>query len=331
LLLVALLHKIWLWKFVFSMIKPGEKSERFGLIGTITYDVITTAAGQVFRGLGGILYQAAALCGLGKEVLLYTHLGRDLSPEVIKVTKKWPNFPSRGIQTVPGPGNSVFLQYPAKGERTEILKSHVPPLSPLGIIKDLPQFRMLILVINSCFDIELEDWRKIVRRAKCPIWFDVHSLALSLNLHTPRQYRPLPEWKEWAEGVTYLQANLKEVASMLGNPDIHPSREKLEDFGRLAFEIGVAAVFITLGKEGVLGLTPEASEKMGVAGARRVVDTTGCGDVFCAGAASKLISGAGPLEAAAYGLELASATSQVSGVAETYALVRSTQVKNSGR
>jgi sugar/nucleoside kinase (ribokinase family) len=115
---------------------------------------------------------------------------------------------------------------------------------------------------------------------------------------------------------------------MLGNPDLHPSREKVEDFGRLAFAIGVEAVFITLGKEGALALTPERSEKMGVAGARRIVDTTGCGDVFCAGAASMLASGADPLEGAAYGLELASAASQVSGVQETYALVRSRNAKN---
>ena len=58
------------------MIKPGEKSEKFGLVGTITHDVITYATGQVFRGLGGILYQAAALCGLGRDVFLYTCLGK---------------------------------------------------------------------------------------------------------------------------------------------------------------------------------------------------------------------------------------------------------------
>jgi sugar/nucleoside kinase (ribokinase family) len=310
------------------MIKPGEKSERFGLIGTITYDVITTAAGQVFRGLGGILYQAAALCGLGKEAVLYTHLGRNLAPDVTKITSQWPNCHAQGIRTVPGPGNSVFLHYPEKGERIEILESHVPPLSPRCIIRELYQLGMLVLVINSGLDIKLEDWRKIVRRAACPIWFDVHSLALSLNLHTPRHYRPLPEWKSWADGVTYLQANLKEVASMLGDPNIRPSREELHHFGRSAFKIGVESVFITLGKEGALVLTPEGSKKMDVAGVRRVVDTTGCGDVFCAGTAVKLASGAAPMEAAAYGLNLASEASQVSGVEETYALVRSGRAKN---
>jgi adenosine kinase len=312
-------HKL---KVVSSMIMPAGKSDRFGLVGTITNDLITTAASRVFRGLGGILYQAAVLCGLGKDVFLHTRVGRDLSPEVKKVTDKWPTCHTRGIQTVSGPGNSVILHYPEKGERVEILESLVPPLQPRPVIADLPHLGMLILVINSGFDIELGDWRRIVRRAECPIWFDVHSLALSLDLHTPRHYRPLPEWKEWADGVDYLQANLKEVASMLGDPNTRPSREKLRYFGRAAFEKGVKTVFITLGKEGVLVLTPEGSKKMDVAGVRRVVDTTGCGDVFCAGTAVKLASGANPLEAAAFSLELASEASQVSGVSETNAMVR---------
>lgn len=310
------------------MNKPAEKSEKFGLIGTITHDVITYASGQVFRGLGGILYQAAALCGLGKEVFLYTHLGKNLARKVKKIIAQWPTCHTQEIRIVPGQGNNVFLHYPDKGERIEILESHVPPLKPQRVIEEFPQLGMLILVINSGFDIELRDWRKIVRQAYCPIWFDVHSLALSLNLHTPRRYRPLPEWKEWAEGVTYLQANLKEVASMLGDPAKRPSRDKLQRFGKAAFEIGIKAIFITLGKEGVLVLTSELSQKMRAPGVSHVVDTTGCGDVFCAGTAVKLTSGADPLRAAAFGLDLASEAVRVSGIGETYALARSHRVKN---
>lgn len=317
------MHKIWPWKFVSSMIKPGEKSEKFGLIGTITNDVITCATGRVFRGLGGILYQAAALCGLGRDVFLYTCLGKELCPEVNEIIAQWPTCRTHGIRVVASPGNSVFLHYPEKGERIEVLESHVPPLKPQRIIEELPQLSMLILAINSGFDIALADWRKIVRRAQCPIWFDVHSLALSLNLHTPRSYRPLPEWKDWAEGVTYLQANLKEVASMLGNPAKRPSWDGLHRFGRSAFNMGTEAVFITLGKEGILALTPERSEKIGAPSVRPVVDTTGCGDVFCAAAAAKLADGEDPMAAATFGLKLASEAARVSGIEETYTLVRS--------
>jgi sugar/nucleoside kinase (ribokinase family) len=301
---------------------PEKKHRPFALLGTITHDVITQASGRVLSGEGGILYQAAGLCGLGQYVSLYAHVGKDIFPRVKPMIDRWPTCDSSKILVVPGPGNSVFLHYPEKGERVEVLESHVPPLQPDRLLKELPDIGFLILVINSGFDIALRDWRRIVRRAECPIWFDIHSLALTLELHTARRYRPLPEWRDWAEGTTYLQANLKEVASMLGEPERPPSRERLVHFGELAFEVGIQAAFITLGAEGVLVLLPGRPRKVGSAEARSVVDTTGCGDIFCAGTAAWLASGADPVEAAGFGVELASEAAGVSGIEQTYSLVR---------
>ena len=81
----------------------------FGLIGTITYDVISNEEGKIHEGLGGVLHQAAVLCGLEKKVNLYTNLGRELDAEVRELTKKWPTFRREGIRVVSGPGHRVFL------------------------------------------------------------------------------------------------------------------------------------------------------------------------------------------------------------------------------
>jgi sugar/nucleoside kinase (ribokinase family) len=292
------------------------------LLGTITHDVITQASGRVLSGEGGILYQAAGLCGLGQPVSLYTHVGQDIFLRVKPVLDNWPTCDSSRIRIFAGPGNSVFLHYPEKGERVEVLEAHVPPLQPDRLLQDLPDISFLILVINSGFDISLRDWRRIVSRAECPIWFDVHSLALTLELHSARRYRPLPEWRDWAQGTTYLQANVKEVASMLGDPERIPSHDRLNSFGVQAFELGIRSVFITLGAEGVLTLLPGRTKKLGRAKAGNVVDTTGCGDIFCAGAAALLASGADPVEAADFGSDLASEAAGVSGIEATYNLVR---------
>ena len=64
-------------------------NKKFGLIGTITHDVITLESGQSFEGIGGVLYQAAVLCGLGREVFLYTNLGEELEPEVPPFPRRW--------------------------------------------------------------------------------------------------------------------------------------------------------------------------------------------------------------------------------------------------
>jgi hypothetical protein len=301
---------------------PANARSRFAIMGTIGYDVITHEGGEGYSGVGGILYQAAGLCGLGLDVALFANVGETYEAEVRAVTEHWPACQTEGVRASPGAGNRVFLHYPTRGERVEVLRSHVPPLEPERIIDGLPGCRMLISVINSGFDIELAAWRRIVDAAACPVWFDVHSLVLTQVVGETRHYRPLLEWPAWVAGVTHLQANVQEVASMLGDPERLPGREELIGFGRAAAGLGVKAVFLTMGKDGAMVLTPDGVRRIGCREAGRVVDTTGCGDIFCAGAAAMLAVGAAPEEAAAFGVELASEAVGVAGVLNTYGLIR---------
>ena len=301
---------------------------RFGLIGTITYDVITHEAGSDFRGVGGVLHQAAVLCGLSEEVFLYTNLGEELSDEFSAATKKWKTLHRQGVNCVPGLGNRVFLDYPRSGERLEVLKSVVPPLNPEKILHDLKDLDFLVLVMNSGFDLEKEDWQKIRREAVCPIWLDVHSLLLEKKLNSLRRYISFPDWREWAECVHYFQANSAEVASMLGQPGADLSETDMRRFGEMALELGVHAVFMTLGEEGALVMTESQTKKISVKNDTSVVDSTGCGDVFCAGTAAKLVEGMDPFEAARYGLQLASAAVGIAGIHATYELALKFAVAN---
>jgi hypothetical protein len=297
----------------------------FGLIGTITSDVITFDSGRSIKGIGGILYQAAVMCGLREDVFLYTNLGEELAADMEEMTGSWSTLQRDGINRVPGPGNQVHLHYPERGERIETLKSVVPPLNPRQIIEDMDKLKMLVLVVNSGFDIELSDWRKIVHSASCPIWLDIHSLPLSRTLNTPREYLPLPEWREWTEGVSFIQANTIELASMLGHPDKVPARAEMFEFAKMAFELGIKAVFVTLGKDGVLALMKGESKTIAASVAKEVVDTTGCGDVFCIGTVVELAAGKDPLTSAAFGLRLASEAVGVKGIEETFLLARNHQ------
>jgi sugar/nucleoside kinase (ribokinase family) len=293
----------------------------FGLIGTITSDTITYDDGRFLKGLGGILYQAAALCGLAEEVLIYSNCGQKLKSEVRPFIEAWSTLYTNGLEFVPGPGNKVFLRYSEHlKEREEILESVVPSLDPAKALGDLAQIEMLLMVVNSGFDITLSDWRKIADSAGCPIWLDIHSLALAKHLHKHREYVSLDDWKEWVKGVAFLQANRQEVACMLGHPQEWPEESEIAAFVKDAFKIGVRAVFVTMGKEGVLVSTPAGSRKMRAPRAKTVVDTTGCGDVFCAGTMHRLAKGASIAEAASFGIHLASQAVSLAGVAQTYDL-----------
>ncbi len=304
-----------------------KKSEAFGVVGTITYDIISLSSGQSFSGLGGILYQAAALCGLGKEVHLFSNLGEELLPVVKKVTSKWPGCKTRGLCAVPGPGNRVNLRYPAQGERVEVLESCVPALNPGPLIQRASRFDFLIAVINSGRDFTFQDWRRIVASVKTPIWLDIHSLPLAFVLHRPRNYQALTRWRDWVEGIAYLQANEKEVASMLGDPSVLPSLSRIKRFGQEALKSGLRAVFVTLGRRGVLVMSPGVCRILEPPAVWGIVDTTGCGDVFCAAAAAALAAGADAVEAALSGIRHAAPAAGVAGVEKTYTLVRSSSAR----
>ncbi|MGB3861222.1 MAG: PfkB family carbohydrate kinase [Candidatus Aminicenantaceae bacterium] len=293
-----------------------------GLIGTVTYDVITSDAGDVYRGLGGILYQAAVLSVLEKNVFLFTNLGRDLAGSVEKVIGHFPALQKEGIQYVPGPGNHVHLHYPEQGERREILRSVVPPLDPQGVLQSLDRLQMLVSVLNSGFDITLSDWRRIVDAAICPVWLDLHSFVLSRELNVPRKYLSNIPWENWTRGVTYLQANRAELGCLVGLGGQGLSDVEIKRFGRKAFNLGLRAVFITLGRDGVWVLTPGSARLIVPSHADNVEDTTGCGDVFCAVTVKGLVDGADPFSAAEAGVELATRATAVKGVEETITLVR---------
>jgi hypothetical protein len=298
------------------------KSPAFGLIGTISRDEIVHENGPAFHQLGGILYQAALLCGLGEDTILFANLAEGLAAEVEAVIGGWPSLRREGIRCVPGSGNRVRLFYPREGERREILESAVPELDPAAVVGALSRLDFLVTVVNSGLDLSLASWREIADSAACPIWFDIHSLTLARVLGVPRSYRPVPEWKEWVQGAAYLQANRQEVACMLGRPDSLPSEADLGRISAEALEMGIKAVFITLGAQGGLVATPEATRQIRLGEGARVVDTTGCGDVFAAAAVSRLARGVDPLEAASFGLELASRAASSAGIEEVFRLAR---------
>jgi hypothetical protein len=299
-------------------VKPPEG---IGLIGTITYDVIHSDSGGVYTGLGGILYQTAVCSALAKAVFLFTNIGEGMADRVEKAIRLWPSLRGEGIQPVPGPGNRVLLHYPEKGERREILESVVPPLDPDKVLQNLGQLRMLICVFNSGFDITLEDWRRIVDASSCPLWLDVHSLVLSRELNVPRTYISGISWENWAKGVTYLQANKTELASLMGQVGRELTEENIKQFGWRAFDLGLHGVFITLGRDGVWVLTPLRAQRIVSSHSGEVVDTTGCGDVFCAVTANELSEGIDPFSAAQAGVKLAAQATAVKGVEETFTLV----------
>lgn len=295
----------------------------FGLIGTVTSDRIVYDDGRSFRMLGGVLYQAAVWCGFGDGVRLFAGCGEAWRGEVEALTAGWTTLRREGLRFVPGPGNLVDLRYgESLKEREEVLRSAVPPLDPGPILTGLTGLEALLLVFNSGFDLTLPSWREILGAARCPVWIDIHSLSLATLVGAPRDYVALPEWRDWVRGAAFLQANRQEIACLAGRPERWAEPAEIEALAAEAFGLGLRALFVTMGKEGVFVLTPAGARMVEAPKAAVAVDTTGCGDVFAAVALKALVLGANPFEAAAAGAALAARAVSVKGIAETYELAR---------
>jgi len=303
------------------MLSFTRKKPLIGLIGSITQDTIQLASGEKRQGLGGILYQAATLCGLGGEVVLIANIGQGLWPSFWVTVRTWRGLKKEGIKIVPGPGNQVLLSYPPRGERKERLKSAVWPLTATRILPYLEGLDFLIVAFNSGFDLDLITWRQVIRSCSCPIWLDIHSLVLSPNFGR-RYYENFQTWPAWVEGIAYLQANEKEAACLLGHPQEKPTFEELEDLAAQCFSLGVKAVYITLGQRGVFVSSAESQEVLPAGKPRKMVDTTGCGDCLAASAVWKILQGESAHQAGRFGIGLACRVASVSGVLATYNLVR---------
>jgi len=110
-----------------------------GLIGTITADTIRYDDGRSFRNIGGILYQAAVLCGLGVETALFTNCGEALRPEVEGLTADWGTLRRGGcvMSSAPAIKSSSAM---ASGSRSG-RKSFVPWCLPSTRRPSSPGFR----------------------------------------------------------------------------------------------------------------------------------------------------------------------------------------------
>ncbi|MBN1938424.1 MAG: carbohydrate kinase family protein [Candidatus Aminicenantes bacterium] len=294
---------------------------RCGLIGTITSDSIVQEDGPPHETLGGVLYQAAAFSGLGQKTALFSHCGEALRPAVETLIADWPGLDRKGLVFVPGPGNRVRLRYSKKArEREEVLESVVPALDPGPLLEALPSLDILLMVFNSGLDVAFCDWRLIVERSSCLVWFDVHSLALEPRVGVHRDYRAVPDWPEWVKGVACLQANRQEVGCLMGHPERWATDAEIREFIDQALGLGVRAVFVTKGKDGVLVAVRNETRPIPAPAASAVVDATGCGDVFAAAAVEALLRGRSVFQAAEAGVALATAAVAVSGLCETFLL-----------
>ena len=272
------------------------------VVGHLCLDVIHSAQGRETRSYGGIYYAVVTLARLmekGDSVIPVFGVNKNDYQPLMEHLEQFPEVDCSGIFRFDEPTNSVDLYYEeGKEGRTERSTDIAKPIPYSKIRRHLSVDGVLINMISG-FDIEidtLDHIRMAVRSHGIPIHFDFHSLTLGVDEKHIRFRRPLDEWRRWAFMVDTLQMNEEEI---LGLP-----RERLTEpqiAGHL-LTLGTKAVVVTRGSRGATVFQNEKKQVVrteieGIA-VPKVVDTTGCGDVFGAAFLQRYVKTHDAVEAA---------------------------------
>jgi sugar/nucleoside kinase (ribokinase family) len=246
------------------------------------------------REWGGIAYALSALDATlpdDWQIVPLIKVGRDLAAKANEFLRTLRHTPHAArFLEVPEPNNRVTLRYESAERRCEQMAGGVPPwtwteLGPL--VQDLDA---LYVNFISGYELTLETAQLLRRGFSKTIYADLHSLFLGKDPNGMRVARALPDATAWFGCFNVVQLNEDEMG-LVGSDPLAVAAAALGQ--------GCSALCITLGARGAAYFTgnPIRTELIPVPVAHppafdRVMDPTGCGDVFGGAVVAALLGGA---------------------------------------
>ena len=277
---------------------------RVGIVGSLVWDVIhgRDPLAPPVEEWGGIAY---ALAGLDAslpddwEIVPLIKVGRDLADRAADFLGSLARLtPGGRCVEVDAPNNRVVLYYQSAERRCERMAGGVPgwtwgELGPM--VRDLDAVYVNFI---SGFEMSLGTAQALRDGFHGPLYADFHSLFLGMQHDGMRFLQPLPDERSWLGCFDVVQLNEDEMRQLSPDPLTLSAR---------ALDEGVRLLVVTLGARGAAyvaapGFDGFPVRRNGAAGGTvrtamlapppvDAVDPTGCGDVFGASLASRLLAG----------------------------------------
>lgn len=254
---------------------------KIAVLGTFLKDRIVDLDGSVTESKGGLFYSVDALraiCGDEDEIIPISYAGNDFYDEVVSHFKDDARVNLTGLYRHNGPNNCVELRYLTDETREERSLNPMPPL----MARQLEPFAdsdLFIANFISGWEMELEEFRNFGARFTGLQVIDVHSLTLKRRPDGLRRLQKIDNIEIWIEFSDIVQLNETEYRMVT---DL-----ELLDFYKLFCFNQKKIVNLTLGKHGSLHVFRKGEEikkyLQKPETRLKVVDPTGCGDVFLAG------------------------------------------------
>ena len=245
---------------------------------------------------GGIAYALGALdatLGDDWEVVPLIKVGRDMADRAQALLRslRRTTHHARFIQ-VPQSNNRVTLRYETAERRCEMMTGGVPPWTWAELGPMIADLDALYVNFISGFEFDLATARMLRQGFPRFIYADLHSLFLGKRDDGLRVLQPLPDPAGWFSCFDVVQLNEEELTQLGPDPLATAA---------LALGAGCDALCVTLGGHGAVAFTGSPVRTIKVPPGETGLapnesgDPTGCGDVFGAVTAARLLAGA-PLD-----------------------------------
>ena len=247
------------------------------LIGTIVKDRIFGIDGTVTESFGGLFYSIEALRAVSApddRIIPVSFVGADIYDRVIDYFKDDSRMDLKGFYRIEQPNNHVDLRYNDAQERIEFSLDPMPPLT-YGQIAPFLDADLLLVNLISGWDIELPDLQKIANDFHGILSMDLHSLTLAREPDGRRVRHKLKNFDAWLAVPDILQLNKKEFESICHSGLTVFYKKYCFDQNKI--------VNLTLGNRGSISVYREKNEIVKISTPPadvKVIDPTGCGDVF---------------------------------------------------
>ena len=119
-----------------------------------------------------------------------------------------------GVRTVPEPNNRVELIYGDGGRRCEKLRGGVPGWTQEELLPLARSCDALYVNFIAGWELDLHAATVLRGAVRGPVYVDLHSLMLSVDLDGKRDLRPLNDWRSWLACFDIVQLNEDELTML---------------------------------------------------------------------------------------------------------------------
>ncbi len=233
---------------------------------------------------GGIFFSLATLANIVEDALICPVFGvgeEEYEPLVHRL-RRYSNVDTSGIFRLPGATNRVTLIYENTEKRVECSESIAPPIPFEKIEAFLPADGALVNMISG-YDLTLDTLNKLRMMTQLQntyIHLDLHSLTLGIDAQHRRFPQPIENWRRWCYLADTVQMNEEEATAL--PMEYLPE----EDLVKQILSLGLRGCIVTRGSRGATGWAQDHKriQRIDIPPVKmeRIVDPTGCGDVFAA-------------------------------------------------